>query len=164
MSEELSRYVCSTINRWCNLLGIFLWSGGRFHCFLITQKLMEEKALGDIAHVREGKVFFEGPNLFVEDIHLMNLGMEKVRKDYLERALGVVIEPYNDDGRATLANNGQLQLPTMPLFNGNLQRCRYPGIHPYCAQGFGYRKAGADYRSVRKRHQVSVRSGKKVPS
>ena len=53
--------------------------------------------------MREGKVFFEGPNLFVEDIHLMNLGMEKVRKDYLERALGVVIEPYNDDGRATLA-------------------------------------------------------------
>ncbi len=37
----------------------------------------------------------------------MNLGMEKVRKSYLERALGVIIEPYNDDGRATLANNGQ---------------------------------------------------------
>ncbi|MGI6328288.1 MAG: YIEGIA family protein [Dethiobacteria bacterium] len=78
-----------------------------FIAFLITQKLMGGKVLGDIAHVREGKVFFEGPNLFVEDIHLMNLGMEKVRKDYLERALGVVIEPYNDDGRATLANNGQ---------------------------------------------------------
>jgi hypothetical protein len=78
-----------------------------FIAFLITQKLMGGKVLGDIARVREGKVSFEGPNLYVEDIHLMNLGMEKVRKDYLERALGIVIEPYNDDGRATLANNGQ---------------------------------------------------------
>jgi hypothetical protein len=75
--------------------------------FLVSRKLMGGKSLGDIARVREGKVSFEGPNLYIEDIHLMNLGMEKVRKDYLERALGVVIEPYNDDGRATLANNGQ---------------------------------------------------------
>ncbi|HHT46002.1 MAG TPA: hypothetical protein GX004_01735 [Firmicutes bacterium] len=78
-----------------------------FFAFLISQKLMGGKVLGDIARVREGKVFFEGPNLYVEGIHIMNLGMEKVRKSYLERALGVIIEPYNDDGRATLANNGQ---------------------------------------------------------
>ncbi|MGI6318661.1 MAG: hypothetical protein GX263_08170 [Firmicutes bacterium] len=78
-----------------------------FFAYLVSQKLMGGKVLGDIARVREGRVSFEGPNLFVEDIHLMNLGMEKVRKEYLERALGVVIEPYNDDGRATLANNGQ---------------------------------------------------------
>ena len=78
-----------------------------FFAFLISQKLMGGKVLGDIARVREGKVFFEGPNRYVEGIHIMNLGMEKVRKSYLERALGVIIEPYNDDGRATLANNGQ---------------------------------------------------------
>lgn len=75
--------------------------------FLVSQKFMGGKVLGDIARVREGKVSFKGPNLYIEDIHLMNLGMEKVRKDYLERALGVVIEPYDDDARATLANNGQ---------------------------------------------------------
>lgn len=78
-----------------------------FFSFIITQKLMGGKVIGDIAHVREGKVYFEGPNLYVEDIHLMNLGMDKVKKDYLDRALGVVIEPYDDDARATLANNGQ---------------------------------------------------------
>ncbi len=74
---------------------------------IISRKLMKGKVVGEIAHVRAGKVRFEGANLFVDDIHFMNLGREQVRKIYLERALGVIIEPYDDNGRATLANNGQ---------------------------------------------------------
>ena len=85
-----------------------------FFAYLVSQKLMGGKVLGDIARVREGRVSLKGQP-FVEDIHLMNLGMEKVRKEYLERALGVVIEPYNDDGGQhwqIMAN--VLQSPTMP--------------------------------------------------
>ncbi len=74
---------------------------------LFTRKLMKGRVVGDIAHVREGKVRFEGANLFVENILFMNLGIAKVQKTYLERALGVIIEPFDDNGRATLANNGQ---------------------------------------------------------
>jgi hypothetical protein len=75
--------------------------------FLLSRKLMGGKIIGQIATVREGKIHFEGANLFVDNIHLMNLGTTKVRETYLQRALGVVIEPLDDDGRATLANNGQ---------------------------------------------------------
>lgn len=74
---------------------------------LASRKLMGGKVIAQIARVREGEVWFEGPNLFVEDIHFMNLGREQVKETYLKRALGVIIEPYNDNARATLASNGQ---------------------------------------------------------
>lgn len=74
---------------------------------MISRKLMKGKVVGEIAHVREGELRFEGANLFVDDIHFMNLGTERTRETYLKRALGVIIEPLDDDGRATLANSGQ---------------------------------------------------------
>ncbi|MDO9535772.1 MAG: YIEGIA family protein [Bacillota bacterium] len=75
--------------------------------FLISRRLMSGTVIGQIARVREGKVSFDGPNLFVDGIHFMNLGTDKVREEYMERALGVIIEPFDDNARATLANNGQ---------------------------------------------------------
>jgi uncharacterized protein len=74
---------------------------------LLTGLLMKGKVVGQIANVREGNVYFDGANLFVDNIHFMNLGSQEARETYLQRALGVVIEPLNDNGRATLANNGQ---------------------------------------------------------
>lgn len=75
--------------------------------FFLFRKLMGGKVIGQLATVREGKVHFEGANLFVDNIQLMNLGTAQVRDTYLQRALGVIIEPLDDNGRATLANNGQ---------------------------------------------------------
>jgi uncharacterized protein len=75
--------------------------------FLMSKRLMGGLVIGQIARVREGRVYFEGPNVYVDGIHFMNLGTEKVKEEYLNRALGVVIEPFDDNARATLANNGQ---------------------------------------------------------
>jgi len=75
--------------------------------FLISKNLKGGKIIGEIAQVREGKVHFKGANLFVEDIHFMNLGTDSVKEKYLERALGIIIEPKDDDARATLASVGQ---------------------------------------------------------
>ncbi len=74
-----------------------------------ANRFMRGKTIKDIAKVREGEVRFEGPNLFVENIHFMNLGTEEARKTVLERALGIIIEPFDDNARATLANAGQRQ-------------------------------------------------------
>ncbi|RJX23679.1 MAG: hypothetical protein C4554_10420 [Dethiobacter sp.] len=75
--------------------------------FLVSRKLMGGRVIAQIAQVREGKVHFKGANLFVEDIHFMNLGTDSVKETYLERGLGVIIEPFDDDARATLSSNGQ---------------------------------------------------------
>lgn len=76
---------------------------------LISRMLMRGKKIGDIAKVRTGPIRFEGPNLYVEDIHFMNLGSIQARQTVLERGVGVVIEPFDDNARAILANTGQRQ-------------------------------------------------------
>lgn len=70
-------------------------------------KLMKGPVIGEISRVRPAELSFKGPNLFVEDIHFMNLAREEVHRTVLERGLGVVIEPLDDNAREILANNGQ---------------------------------------------------------
>jgi hypothetical protein len=75
--------------------------------FIISKTLMKGKNIGDIALVRAGRVHFEGAKLFVDNIQFMNLALQQSRETYLKRGLGIIVEPLNDNGRATLANNGQ---------------------------------------------------------
>ncbi len=70
-------------------------------------RLMRGPVIGRIAGVRPAEVSFKGPNLFVEDIQFMNLAREEIRRTVLERGLGVIIEPFDDNAREILANNGQ---------------------------------------------------------
>lgn len=72
-------------------------------------KFMKGKNIEDIAKVREGEVHFEGADLFVENIQFMNLGTRQARKTVMERGIGIIIEPFDDNARATLANTGQRQ-------------------------------------------------------
>jgi hypothetical protein len=67
------------------------------------------KKIKDIADVRPAEVRFEGPLLMVENIVIMNIGLENVREIYLKHAMGVIIEPKDNNARATLANIGQRQ-------------------------------------------------------
>jgi len=74
-----------------------------------VRKFIGGKAIKDIAKVRAGELRFEKYNLFVEDIHIMNVGLKKTRKIYEERAKAVVLEPFDDNAREILANVGQRQ-------------------------------------------------------
>lgn len=74
---------------------------------LAALRLMRGPVIGEIGTVRPAEITFKGPNLFVEEIHFMNLAREEVRRTVLERGLGVVIEPIDDNAREILANNGQ---------------------------------------------------------
>lgn len=77
--------------------------------YLIISRLMEGKRVGHLAEVREGNVHFEGPNVFVDNVHFMNLGLEEAKSEYLDKALGLIMEPKSIDASATLANIGQRQ-------------------------------------------------------
>ena len=70
-------------------------------------RLMRGPVIGRIALVRPAEISFRGPNLFVEDIQFMNLAREEARRTVMERGLGVVLEPVDDNAREALANNGQ---------------------------------------------------------
>jgi uncharacterized protein len=85
------------------------WGGLLFGAaaLIASRLLMKGQVIENIATVRPGEIRFEGPNLFVENIHFMNLAREEARRTVMERGLGVVIEPHDDNARATLANSGQ---------------------------------------------------------
>ena len=65
--------------------------------------------IGDIAHVRSAALHFDGPYLMVDNVVIMNVGLEESRRRILQEGIGVIIEPKDPDSKATLANLGQRQ-------------------------------------------------------
>ena len=62
-----------------------------------------------MADVSEGEIRFEGPNLYVSDIHIKNVGLESSRKVIKERAVGAIVTPINENSIVTLSHMGQRQ-------------------------------------------------------
>ncbi|QGT99839.1 putative membrane protein [Candidatus Syntrophocurvum alkaliphilum] len=79
---------------------------GPLSIFLII-KLMSGIIIGDIAEVVESKLHFEGSLLMVEDVVIMNVGLEETREKILNEGLAVLIKPKDDNARATLHSPGQ---------------------------------------------------------
>ncbi|MBM7556016.1 YIEGIA family protein [Halanaerobacter jeridensis] len=74
--------------------------------------LMSEKTIGDIAEVEVVELEFCGPenkNIAVENVVIMNLGLNESLEKWKKYGLGIVIAPKDDNSRATLANVGQRQ-------------------------------------------------------
>ncbi|MGE5588094.1 MAG: YIEGIA family protein [Clostridia bacterium] len=82
-------------------------------CGLFTAAVISgvfgRRVVGDIAVVREGRIRFDGPLLFVDGIVLANIGLAEARSVIEADGIGVVVEPKDDNARATLANVGQRQ-------------------------------------------------------
>lgn len=76
---------------------------------LIAGFLMSGQVIKDIAKVYEGKLKVEGPNLYVDDIYLMNIGLEDNRKRILEHGIGLIIKPNSPAAVVTISNIGQRQ-------------------------------------------------------
>lgn len=72
-------------------------------------RFMEGKIISDIADVDEGQIRFEQANLFVDNTHIMNLGLEEAKEIILKKGMGIVIKPKDKDGVPVLANVGQRQ-------------------------------------------------------
>lgn len=75
----------------------------------IVRTRMKGKMLVEMADISEGKINFDGPNLYVGDIHIKNVGSAESRKLILEKAVGAIITPKNEDSIVTLSHMGQRQ-------------------------------------------------------
>jgi hypothetical protein len=67
------------------------------------------KSVAAIADVREGVLRFDGPNLYVDQVYIMNIGLQDSRKKIMEYGLALMVTPKNLNCRITLANLGQRQ-------------------------------------------------------
>lgn len=70
---------------------------------------MKGKLLVQVADIAEGEIRFEGSILYVDDILIKNVGLESSRKVIIERAVGAIITPHNENSVVTLSNLGQRQ-------------------------------------------------------
>lgn len=71
--------------------------------------LMRGSYVRDVARVEEGRLHFEDSMLWVNDIVLMNVGDRAAREKILREGVGIVLHPFDDDGRAVLNDVGQRQ-------------------------------------------------------
>ncbi|CAG7611778.1 hypothetical protein PAESOLCIP111_01433 [Paenibacillus solanacearum] len=91
---------------------VFAWYWGiatGIISILVTNMFKSGKNVSHIAEVRIGQVKLDGPNLFVDDIYMMNVGLDDTRKIISEKAIGLVLVPKNRNSRITIANPGQRQ-------------------------------------------------------
>lgn len=92
-------------------------------CLLIGLSIvcMRGSYIGDIAQVAPGVLHFENSLLYVNDIVLMNVGSPDAREKILREGVGIVLSPYDADGRAILNHPGQRQaiLHDISILTGN---------------------------------------------
>ena len=75
----------------------------------LSLRLMSGRQVGQIVQVKAGEVRFEGPDLFVGPVQIMNVALAESKKALLEHSLGVILEPKDRQGREILADPGQRQ-------------------------------------------------------
>ncbi|KAB7709012.1 hypothetical protein F9802_02440 [Bacillus aerolatus] len=102
MFTALVTTLFSVFTPWLGILG-----GGVM--LVIVKFKRSGKLLADVADITEGEIRFEGPNLYIGDIHIKNVGLEDSRKVIKERAAGAIINPKNENSIVTLSYLGQRQ-------------------------------------------------------
>ncbi|MGO4184427.1 YIEGIA family protein [Paenibacillus sp. MCAF9] len=76
---------------------------------LIVEKLKSGKAVSHIAEVQAAKVRVDGPDLFVDNVYIMNVGLKSNQEIIASRGMGFILTPFNSNGKVTLSNLGQRQ-------------------------------------------------------
>ena len=110
MFSALIATLISIYNIW---LGIII---GLILVFFVKTRI-KGKMLTEMADISEGNIRFEGPNLYVNDIHIKNVGLEDSRKVIMERAVGAIITPKNENSIVTLSHMRQRQAMLHHLAN-----------------------------------------------
>ncbi|MEF2244938.1 YIEGIA family protein [Paenibacillus sp. IITD108] len=102
----MTSLVTSLFGLWLNIWWGLLAGG---IALIIVSKLKSGKQLSHIATVEEAKVSVNGPDLFVGDVYIMNVGLKSNQKIMEERAIGFIVKPRNPNGKVTISNLGQRQ-------------------------------------------------------
>ncbi|NIK77566.1 hypothetical protein FHS15_002702 [Paenibacillus castaneae] len=102
MSALLTSMFAIIVNFWIGIVAGIL-------TLLLVEKLKSGKSISHIASVEPAKVRVDGPDLFVENIYIMNVGLKANQQIIEERGMGFVLTPYNSNAKVTLSNLGQRQ-------------------------------------------------------
>ncbi|MGO4697657.1 YIEGIA family protein [Paenibacillus sp. 2TAB26] len=76
---------------------------------IVVEKLKSGKAVSHIAEVQAAQVRVDGPDLFVDNVYIMNVGLKSNQEIIAARGMGFILTPFNSNGKVTLSNLGQRQ-------------------------------------------------------
>ncbi|EZP75927.1 hypothetical protein H839_11659 [Parageobacillus genomosp. 1] len=98
----------------CSTLAYLIWNVWAamvvsMICLFIAHRFMTGNRLKDIAEVEYVKPHFEGAGLYVDNIYIMNIGLQARREEILRYGMGFILKPKNFNARTTIANLGQRQ-------------------------------------------------------
>lgn len=102
MTALLTSLFAILLNIWVGVLAGIL-------SILLVEKLKSGKAISHIAAVEAAEVRIDGPDLFVGNIYIMNVGLKANQEIIAERGMGFILTPYNSNGKVTISNLGQRQ-------------------------------------------------------
>lgn len=94
------------LNIWIRIAGGIIIG---FCVIAILKKMLQRTNIKDIAEIKPAKLEFEGSLLKINDIIIMNVGLESSKEIYLTKALAIEIIPKNANASITLSNIGQRQ-------------------------------------------------------
>ncbi len=77
--------------------------------FYLMNRAISRQVIEEIAEVKPATISFNGALLLINDIVIINVGLEASREIYLKNGIAVEIIPHDENGITTLANIGQRQ-------------------------------------------------------
>lgn len=132
---------------------------------VIAQYFKSGRMLGKIATIREAKLRFDGPNLYVEDIHIMNIGVHQMQEIILEQGVGFIVEPKSLDAVVTLSNLGQRQaiLHDLSVGLGVYRDSGNPSLVPLTKRDKDDGRLGVFFLPQIKHHERGIKIIERVP-
>ncbi|MFD2115980.1 YIEGIA family protein [Paenibacillus yanchengensis] len=102
ISSLVTSFFASVFSIWWGLVASVI-------ILIIVTKLKSGKQLQHITEVKQGTVKIVGPDLYVDDIYIMNVGLKSNQHIMAEHSLGFILTPHNPNGKVTISNLGQRQ-------------------------------------------------------
>ncbi|HHW60784.1 MAG TPA: hypothetical protein GX404_02655 [Syntrophomonadaceae bacterium] len=78
-----------------------------FMAIFASMTLMRGMVLGDVVDIEEGHIHFQKSLLMVDDVVIMNVGLESTREKIMAEGMGLILHPKDDNARLTLHAPGQ---------------------------------------------------------
>lgn len=83
------------------VLGVLAFAG--------SASVIKQEPLWMSVEIKPAKLSFKGAGLYVDDIFIMNVGLEESRQTIVRYGIGAILIPKTETARDTLANLGQRQ-------------------------------------------------------
>lgn len=133
--------------------------------FGFSALLVRKRLVGDIVEVKAASPNFRGPDLYVGDIFIMNVGLEESRRAIEEKGLGAILIPRDEDARDTLGSPGQRQaiIHDVQAILGIRKDLDTPEFSPIIRRDLETGRAGLFFMPMEKDEEPMLAVIKRVP-